>query len=902
MGLSSGARLGVYEVTGTLGVGGMGEVYRARDTRLGRQVALKVLPDAVAGDPDRIQRFEREAKVLASLNHPHIAALYGVEQVAPAEGSASPASVLVMELVEGDTLADRLRRGLLAVGEALEIARQIADALDAAHEQGIVHRDLKPANVKVGGSADAPNVKVLDFGLAKPEGPAADAGPTNSPTLSMMATQAGFIMGTAGYMSPEQAKGARVDRRSDVFSFGVVLYEMLTGRPPFGGETAAEVMASVMIRDADFAALPANLTPRLVELLKRCLDKSPKRRWQSMGDLRVEIEAIAAAPYRAAAHTVATTRPPLWRRALPIIAASVATAIVTAIVTTRSSEPPSSPAPLVRFPLVVNNLRQNNRSVAMSPDGTRLAFIGTMDGQGVLLLRDMADLAVRPLVSTGNPNRPVFSPDGQAIAFSTAEEVKRVPVTGGSPTTVAKRRIGGLLDLTWTGDWVVLTQLDGIWRVPASGGEPELLRTPEAGELLAAGELLDDQGSLLFARLRDATDDTWDTADVVLRKPDGTEHVLVEGGNNPRLVRTGHLLFTRSGALMAVAVDLTLGRVSGRAVPMIDGVARSQLPRVSQYSVSDTGTLAYVPAVAIAGRLGTFENGTLQVLPVPPDSYEHPRISPDGRYVAVATDDGKQAAVWIYELGGQGLPRRLTFEGRSLAPVWSPDSRFVTYQSDREGDRGLFRQRADGTGTAERLTRAEPGTEHVPDSWTPDGKVLALRVMRGNASTIWRLRPEVGQSLEQLISSESGSLGAAAFSPDGRWLAYFTEGRPNSGLFVEPFPSTGARFQVISRGYAPVWSRDGSRLYYMDATRVAGVDVRVDGGFSVGQPFYYEMSAALRGTPWLRNYDVMPDGKRFLVVLPPGSGDDTTAAGQTTPPINIVLNWYEELKARAPRQ
>ncbi len=431
MPLANGSRLGLYDIIAPLGVGGMGEVYRAKDTKLGRSVAVKVLPDAFLADPDRVPRFEREAKVLAALNHPNIAALYGMEE---AEGR----HFLVMELVEGETLAERLQRGRLEVEDALRIAVHIADALEAAHEQGIVHRDLKPANVKI---TPDDKVKVLDFGLAKAMETAPAAGNlTTSPTLSMMATQAGLILGTAAYMSPEQAKGFRADHRSDIFSFGAVLYEMLTGRQSFHGDTAPEILASVLVRDPDLAALPPNLNPRLIDLLKRCLEKSPKRRWQAIGDVRAEFEAIAPAPRTmpAAAEIVAPAKP-LWRRAIPVVATALVASALTgaAVWRLRSPRPPSITRFSIALPEDQRWTNTGRRMVDLSPDGTQIVYVANAR----LYLRTMADLEARPISGTealSGVTQPTFSPDGRSIAFySNAERaLKRIPVSGGAAVAI----------------------------------------------------------------------------------------------------------------------------------------------------------------------------------------------------------------------------------------------------------------------------------------------------------------------------------------------------------------------------------------------------------------------------------------------------------------------------------
>ena len=781
MSLAVGTRLGVYEILAPLGAGGMGEVYRARDTKLGRSVAIKVLPDALAADLDRIARFEREAKVLASLTHANIAGLYGMEV-------ADGGHFLAMELVEGETLAERLERGPLKAAAALTIARQITEALEAAHERGIVHRDLKPANIKI---TPGETVKVLDFGLAKAmeQGPGvgghAAAQRANSPTLSMMATQAGIVLGTAAYMSPEQAKGASADQRSDVFSFGVVLYEMLTCRQPFQGETAPEVMASVMVRDPDLSALPHNLHPRLRDVISRCLEKDPRKRWQAIGDLRLELEAIAAAPHDTTDPRALTAAArPRWQLALTAAIAAVAAAGITGGVLWRWLQP-AAPA-IVRFQIALNEGQRFSATarnfMVMSPDGKRIAFLGASgSGMGVLMERALDRLEARQvgganLVVT---NSPFFSPDGQWVGFWSGEDqaLKKVAVAGGAAVTLAKA--DAPLGVHWRGDWVVFAQLGkGIMRVPAAGGEPELVARVDPPETASSPQLIHDGRMLLYAVASGSSEDRWDKANIVVQSIGSNERqVVVRGGSAPRYVETGHLLYFVGGTMLAVTFDPQTARVGGGPVPVVEGVMRSLTTTagVAQLAVSDTGTLAYVPGPIGSNALQTLallnRDGTAQPLPMPANRYQTPRVSPDGRQVAVATDDGKEAVVWIQELSGTAPPRRLTFGGRNRHPIWTRDGRSIIFQSDRDGDLGLFQQRADGNGQAERLTTAEKGAEHVPGSITPGG-TLVFTVAIEPSSALWTLSVTGDRTPRPLLAIPGKALVTPAFSPDGRWLAY----------------------------------------------------------------------------------------------------------------------------------
>ena len=771
MSLAAGVRLGAYEIVSHIGSGGMGDVYRARDTKLNREVALKLLPDAFTLDPDRLARFKREAQVLASLNHPHIGAIHGFE-----ESGGVPA--LVLELVDGPTLADRLERGPLRVEEALGYACQIAEALETAHEQGIVHRDLKPANIKL--TADE-KVKVLDFGLAKAiEKSPASAAVANSPTLSVLATQAGIIMGTAAYMSPEQAKGTATDRRTDVFSFGVVLYEMLTARQPFHGETAAEIMATVLIREADLSALPSNIHPRIAELIARCLEKQPKKRWQAMGDLRLELESIAAAPYRSDAEPrVAIARRPLWKRALPVAVAVVATAAASSFLNRWMSKPQS--IEVVRFSIPRSDFGPVGAALAVSPDGNRLVYVGAAGvDQWQLMLRTMSEQEPRPIpgtVTRGTIVAPTFSPDGRFIVYYVVGErlLKKIPVTGGPAVTLSTLKMLPAGRMSWYGDSILVGQGLEIVNVPANGGEHQPAVRVEAGSSLSNPQVIDDRGSILFSLAVGTLGDAgWEKAQIVVQTRDGSHHVVASGAD-PRYVPTGHLVFVQGGSLLAVPFDATNHRILGSPAPVIEGVARSPTGIVAHAAISPGGTLAYVPgpATAAGGRtigLVDLTNGKLQPLPIPPGAYNHPRLSPDGRRVAIASDDGREGVIWIYDLIGRAPPRRLTYAGRYTSPIWTPDGQFVTYRSDQDSNRGLLLQRADGTGPVEHLTKAEMGSDHFPDSWSPDGKILTFRVQSGTGS-IWTVTRDEPRTPKPLVQVKDSSQSMSQFSPDGRWIA-----------------------------------------------------------------------------------------------------------------------------------
>ena len=702
-----GRQLGAYRVMSLLGAGGMGEVYRARDTTLGRDVAIKTLPRLFVREPERLARFDREARTLASLNHPHIGAIYGLEDV-----DGIPA--LVLELIEGLTLAERLAKGPLPVRDALTIAVQIAEALEAAHEQGIVHRDLKPANIKV--RADGV-VKVLDFGLAKAmelPGASGVTGLSPLPTITTPAmTQAGTILGTAAYMSPEQARGKPVDKRADIWAFGCVLYEMLSGRRAFGAEEVSDTLAAVLRGEPDWAALPSDVSPGLRMLVRRCLEKDRQKRIADISTALFVIgePAIVAPAASAAPAPVTLPRPPIWRRAMPfLVTALVVGALAGGIAW--NLRPSASPSTIVRFPLTLaagqDFTNDGRQVVAISPDGTHVVYVANSE----LHLRSMSDTAARPIAGTsGVPLSPVFSPDSRSIADWSADDaaIKRISINGGTAVTIcpAERPFG----ITWNADGILFGQgRAGIMRVPASGGKPETVVTVAEGEVAHGPQLLPDGRTVLFTVAPVVGTDRWDQAKVVVQSSGSEERkTLIEGGSDGRYLPTGHLVYALGGTLFAVPFDVRRLQLTGQPVPVIVGVRRAIAPDVNtgaaHVSVSSGGSLVYVPgpaSITTAHRelVRLNRTGGAEPLKLPPGPYEFPRISPDGTRLAFGTDDGKEATVSIYDLAGTSSMRRLTFGGKNRFPIWSADSDRVAFQSDREGDLGIFWQRADGSGTA----------------------------------------------------------------------------------------------------------------------------------------------------------------------------------------------------------
>ena len=903
MALTSGSRLGAYEITHVLGAGGMGEVYRARDSRLGRSVAIKVILEAFGSDSDRIARFEREAKVLASINHPNIAALYGMEQ-------AGGQHFLVMELVEGETLAERLQRGPVEVESALGLAAQIAEGLEAAHEKGIIHRDLKPANIKI---TPEEKVKVLDFGLAKAiETETTAANVANSPTLSMMATNAGVVFGTAAYMSPEQAKGFAADHRSDVFSFGVVLYEMLTGRQPFQGETAPDILASVLVREPELHRIPADLNPRIHELLRRCLEKSPKRRWQAIGDLRAEIETIAMVPRATIAASGGAPPKPLWRRAIPVAAAAIVTAGLAAAAAWQLKPVPARD--VMRFAIsLADGLQPTGTSrqvLAVAPDGRHLAFIAN----GQVYLRAIASLTAKPLQGSEGHQAafgPIFSPDSQSIAFYALADqtLKKIAIAGGSAVTICQAQESPY-GLTWGEEAVLFTQGGAVMRVSPNGGKAETLVDLGTDARIQRIQMLPGGRHLLLTagKAQPSIADRWTGAQILAHDvKSGERKTLVEGTDGSYL-STGHLAYVIGGTLYATRFDPERLELEGGAVPVVEGVRRSPLggSGVAWFGVSDTGTLAYIPGPASlssaqvdVGFVDRKGQGQVTPLKLPPAAYDNPRISPDGRRLAVGLDRTSEVAILVYDIARGGSMQRSTFGGKNRFPIWTSDSKRLVFQSDREGDLGIFWQPADGTGAPERLTKAAAGEAHVPEAWSPREDVLLFSVVKGTESALWTysVRDKKSAPFAGVRSSVPTD---AVFSPDGKWVAYASGDPGTSTVYVQPFPATGAMYQLVRRGtdlpHQPLWTPDKKELIVnarpgtidfvsvtTEPTFAFGASLPAPKGFTTGPP-------GVR-----RPFDVAPDG-RIVGLITPGDAQGAVFA----PQITVVLNWHEELKARVP--
>jgi serine/threonine-protein kinase len=878
MPLSLGSRLGTYQIVAAIGAGGMGEVYRARDTMLDRDVAIKVLPDAFARDASRMARFGREAKVLAALDHPNIAAIYGLED-------SGDTRALVMQLAEGPTLAERIARGPIPIEEALSIARQIAEALEYAHERGIIHRDLKPANVKV--AADD-TVKVLDFGLAKavePEISTEDA--SNSPTMSRMATQAGVLLGTAAYMSPEQAKGKTVDRRADIWAFGCVLYEMLTGTMAFQADTTTEILAAVIKEEPDWSRLPAATPTPIRVLLKRCLQKDARQRLRDIGDARISLDedlaVVAEAASRAGHHTV-----------LFSIGALLVGAAIAGLAVWKLKPSPPLPRPVTRFTITLppdQRLAELPQSVlALSPDGTKLAYVAVRSAVQQIYLRYMDNPEAKPVAGTEGAADPFFSPDGESLGFFANGKLKTVSIHGGAAQSLADA--ANSRGASW-GDQGIIAfdnfRFSGLQLVPDRGGAAQTLDSPKKipGEInYLWPNFLPGSKAVIFAMFAPNNG-------IVLQQT-GTREVrnLISGqpATSPHYVPSGHLVYEQAGNLMAVPFDLKQLQVVGTPVSVLQGVIETPLPPGAQYSVSNTGSLVYVSgnSTAIVSRLVWVSRSGIETpLAEPPHGYDSPRISPDGRRIAVNMGDAANHQIWLYDIGRETMSR-FTYEGNSNQwPVWTGDGKHIIFQSDRN----IFWQLADQSGGLERLT--DGSDFDVPFSASSDGQLLLfIRILAiGDEVSVMRLSDRTVQHFASPVFED-----APQISPDGHWMAYASEESGRREIYVQPFPGTGGKRQVSAEGGTePQWNPNGHELFYRDGDKMMAVDINTQDGFAAGKARELFQGNYLRNpiTYARPNYDVSRDGQRFLMLKPI---DEHAAPTQ----INVVLNWTEELKRLVP--
>jgi eukaryotic-like serine/threonine-protein kinase len=885
--LQAGTRVGPYEVVSWLGAGGMGEVYRARDTTLGREVALKTLPEELAHQPERLARLRQEARILASLNHPGIATVHGLEE------SDGGVPVLVMELVEGETLAERLRRGALPWREVVTVAHQIALALEAAHEKGVLHRDLKPGNIRL---APDGHVKLLDFGLAKAVQKAAVDSRLDTDTSPH--SERGAVLGTAPYMSPEQARGQEADRRGDIWAFGCVLYEMLAGKRAFEGATFSETVASVLDREPDWQALPQETPAAAHRLLRRCLQKEKDRRLRDIGDARLELEELLAGPAPNEEFRREPRRLALW----PAIA--LLFALLFGFVSWAVQRSPSVRREVIR--LSVNAPRESELSILLlSPTGLLLSPTGeriVYDSPSGLVVRELDKPEGRVIPGTKDAAyRPFFSPDGKWLGFNDRADgtLKKVSLTGGAPLTVCKG-VTQSHGATWGPDDTIVFTPDnysGLWQVPAAGGEPRPLTKPDRdrGEKSHRWPHYLPGGKAVLFTVGTSRLTKWDDAKIealVLRT--GERRAILEGGTSPAYVESGHLVYRRGTSILAAPFDVDRLATTGPPVTVVEGVRSASANGSPSFTAARTGTLAFVPHARRAQRL-VLVNRAGEARPLTPfaDRLSDPRVSPDGRTIAMRKG-GANEQVWRFDIEREAFSQ-VTFEWDNVAPVWTPDGEFLIVSST-PGNK-LHRVRADGSGPPQLLAAGR--FDQFPGSVAVDGKLLAYSEAgtNGDMGDIWILPLEGGGGPRVFLQTPAYE-DRPAIAPNGRWLAYNSDESGQMEVYVRSFPDGGSKVQVSSGGgFDPVWARSGRELFYrvelegpkrrmMVASVNPGKPVGISRGRRLFDDAYDDFGTAA-------SYDVLPDGQHFVMV----------EVDQDAPRIthfNVVLNWFEELRRLVP--
>jgi serine/threonine protein kinase/Tol biopolymer transport system component len=896
MAILPGRRLGPYEILSAIGAGGMGEVYRALDTRLNRIVAIKVLPTHLADKPELRERFEREARTIASLNHPHICTLFDI-------GQQDGVDYLVMEYLEGETLAQRLNKGPLPLEQVLQYAIEVADALDKAHRKGVTHRDLKPGNIML----TKTGTKLLDFGLAKLKQEVAPANVQLSelPTASDPLTAKGTIVGTLQYMAPEQLEGKEVDARADIFAFGAVVYEMATGKKCFEGKSHASLISAIMSSDPPpMSSLQPMTPPGLDHVVKTCLSKDPDRRWQTASDLTRELMWIAESASQAAlaAAPLVKATPVPGRRALILSAGALLLGAMIAGLAVWNLKPssPTSPQPVSRTVITLPPGQQlagleSGPAMALSPDGTHLAYVARQGGTQQLYLRAMDSLEARPIPATEGAVGPFFSPDGQWLGFFAGGKLKKASVSGGVAITLGDASIP--LGASWGSQSIIAfspTPISALYQVPDAGGTPQPLTSLAKGEVGHGWpEFLPGGKAVLFAAVHATTN--WTDAQVAVQSAGTGEHRnLVQGATQPRYAPSGHLIYAQGGNLMAAPFDPQRLAVTGTAVPVVEGVLQSPATGDGQFSLSVTGSLVYVPGSvqgAQSNLVWVSRNGAEQPLAAPAHAYLAPRLSPDGRRVAVGIT-GQDSQVWLYDVSRETLTR-LTFEGNTNQyPNWTPDGKRISFRSNKEGPLNLFWQMADGSGGLERLSTGDDA--ETANSWSPDGQLLAfVEVTPTTGIDIWVLRMS-DRKVQPLLRTQFNE-SAPRFSPDGRWLAYVSDESGRYEVYVQPYPGPGGKWQISTEGGTePAWNRDGRELFYRSGDKMMAVDIATQPGFAAGKPRMLFEGPYVPTPVTYPNYDVSPDGQRFLML----KRSEQAQAAPTQ--INVVLNWFEELKRRVP--
>ena len=884
--LSPGTRLGTFEVIGAIGAGGMGEVYRAKDTRLGREIALKVLPDAFAADSDRLARFEREAQLLASLNHPNIAAIHGLED-------ASGTCALVLELVPGETLADRIAKGPIPLDESLRIAWQITGAVDAAHEQGIIHRDLKPANIKI--TPDG-TVKVLDFGLAKLTEAAGrhPAMPVQTATVTSPAvmTGVGMLLGTAAYMSPEQARGGLTDKRTDIWAFGCIVYEMLTGRRLFDGDTVTDALSNVLTKEPDWAAVPVSIRP----LLQSCLERDPKRRLRDIGDAW---RMIDRSNEPAAQRTVA-----LWvAGAVAVI--GVAVALWAVAFRNRSAEPAASQPVRVAVDLGKSASFDTDFPMAvLSPDGTRLVLVSTgADGISRLATRRLDQPEATVLAGTDGAYVPFFSPDGDWVGFFSSGKLKKTRLDGGMPLVLCDASAGR--GASWGEDGRIVAALDnraGLSLVSSTEGVVTQMTKLESGELTHRWpQFLPGGKAVVFSV--GSVPGNYSSASIAVASPGtGSEWtrktVATNVGMAPRYLPTGHLVYISSGTLYAVPFDKDRLETRGTAAPVLEDVSTTISFGSAQFDVSRNGTALYRVGQTAGRTVVQWLDAAGRTEPLwdDPAFYQTPQISPDGNQLASAISDGVSQDIWVYDWRRGSKTRLTAGSGVSSYPIWTPDGQAVIFQSGGQ----MYSRRADGAERQQPLMAYDKQLR-MATSFTPDGKRLMLFEMIPGGGSLLQVvavdssSGELRTGKPELFRQLAAGTPSGSISPDGRWVAYSsTESGPYE-VYVRAFPDTGRQWQIsTSGGVFPVWSRTSNELFYRTPDQLLMVTpYTVTGGsFIASRPRVWSPTR-LFNTGLTPNFDLAPDGKRFAVLMSAGKPE-----ARDTPRAMLVLNFFDEIRRR----
>lgn len=904
MSLISGTKLGPYEIQSLLGAGGMGEVYRAKDSRLGRDVAIKVLPAEFSSDPVRKQRFEREAKTISGLNHPNICTLYDV-------GSQDGIEYLVMELVEGETLAQRLEKGPLLLQEVLKYGAQVADGLDKAHRSGVVHRDLKPGNIML----TRTGAKLLDFGLARPAVTSGSlATMTAAAPQQFPMTQEGTIVGTFQYMSPEQVEGREVDARSDIFSLGAVLYEMVTGKRAFEAKSQLSALSAILEKEPEaISTLKPRTPPILDRTIQKCLAKQPDERWQSASDLATQLNWMSDS-----SSSAITLNPLKARRNWGRVTAFSATVLLLALAVGVGAwmlARRSTPAPQVmRFSI---NLPPGEAlggswwwypSVAIAPDGSQIAYVGHHAGIPQIYVRAVSESSARPIPGTEGAETPFFSPDGEWLGFSSGDKLKKVPLAGGPSVTITNTAVSGA---SWATDGTIYFGSagndSGLFKVTATGGEPQKLTTldPKHNEIdHRFPEILPGGRALLFV-LRNAEQPSFDNADIAaLSLATGERKILIKSGTHPHYVSTGHLLFLRAGVLLAVPFDPVRLEVKGAALPVAENILENPRIGAGQYAVSHDGLLVYIPGGVTYGDhelVFVDKAGNARSLTAAKRPYEDFSISPNGHFIAT-TIEGPVTDTWIHDID-RDTEARFTFGVENRDPTWTPDGKHIAYSGYRDGKYRIFWKPIDGSGPEETLLASDNAIDAW--FWTPDGRALLYVEYGTSIGQNIGMLPMDDRQHPRLLFPQQYSVESARVSPDGKLIAFNGEESGRSEVYIAPFPSLAPRERISTDGgMHPMWSPDGRELYYRTGinteemehralaqrTRVMAVPIETKPILKVGKP-----RLLFEGPYFESGHDiaVTPDGRGFILIR---ESDSQSGPNE----LRVVLHWFEELKQRVP--